>query len=81
MIDLSSTGWLVTVVCSANGFRSRGSRCTADSATASTATATSAATTMTSRAANPPVFRMRNIAALLLSGPWGAPAHYPGCGE
>jgi len=24
---------------------------------------------------------MRNIAALLLSGPWGAPALYPGCGE
>jgi len=24
---------------------------------------------------------MRNIAALLLSGPWGAPALYPGSGE
>src|SRR6185437_1142045 len=68
VIDFSSTGWLRSVVVSANGLRSCGSRCTADATRAATATATTAAITQPRRLVIRPARITRVIFVLRRNG-------------
>src|SRR6202012_1468480 len=56
LIDFSTTGWLRSVVVSPNGFRSVGSRCTADSTRASTTSPTKTAAIAPSLPSTEPCF-------------------------
>src|SRR6185437_1153866 len=77
VIDFSSTGWLRSVVVSANGLRSCGSRCTADATRAATATATTAASTQPRRL----VARPARITRVIFGPPQEWPEHLPGPGR